>query len=376
MYNQDKNEKNELVFLKNGKKEFRMIPIEINESGIVQKLIDSPCYVVVQENMYKNFIQRLEMKSMSYDYEAIHYCDLDKFKEYTEEVFEDIAFWAEKNKTKDYGVEDTFTYAYIMAHTKLEEHKYLRFYNWEKNEHSNGFVDLKDEWKNVLKLPEEALTEKLEYYRIPTCIGDLTLENPEWHIFPVVYKIEQSGKRTVMYHDNLNADRANTFPKEIRKDLKELSIKKAYFLRKQNNTPTACAFATTEFFKQNNKEIENFNKKSEDLQTILDEVQKKAIKRVEQINIQNEQTDKSIKTKSDGIYVFQNNLRTYDVQEIQLLSRSLSLPLLNSLTKCSINVNNKRNSNTKKVNTLNNNYLNENNNSLNQKHKRSKSCTF
>lgn len=301
MYEAKRGVGGELVFLENGKNKFRMIPVSINENGIVCREANSPCYIIIQKG-YDDIDKKLK-NGCNY-YEACYKYSKDEFRKYTEEVFDYIAYNAEHSNTQDYGIDDEFTYAYIMAHTEPENHRYLRFYDWSNGDISNGFVSLKDNWKMVLKLPEKSMGKKPEYYRIPTCIGNLRSKNKEWHIFPVIYKIEKNGKQTIMYHDNLNSDRKNTFPKSIQNNVKELGVGKPYCLNRNDGASTACAFATVEFFKQSDEEIEQFSKKT------LKELQEKKLPELQENlkNIQNKaknqknwpiQTINDVKTKQN-----------------------------------------------------------------------------
>lgn len=207
-------QENELIFSKENETLFIMIPVCIDESDCVSIDKNSTQYVVVSKEQHKHFLTRVKEGNFSYSLEAIYCCNMEKFKKYTEEVFNKIAVDAEESGKKDYGVEDDFTYAYIIAHTEPEKHKFLRFYRWDKNNKSNGFTDLGDNWRQILQLPQEIKTNTLEYYRIPTCIGDLTDDkNPEWHIFSVIYKIYNQKTQLIMYHDNLNADRKIIYQK-------------------------------------------------------------------------------------------------------------------------------------------------------------------
>ena len=226
MYTQNRCDNGEITFSKNGKVEFIMIPISIN-NGIIHEESNSPQYIVMEGKKYKGYSLQLNKKGVfykSYVDEPEYYYNQATFEQYTQEVFDYIADCAERKHNGDYGVEDGFTYAYIMAHTKPENHKYLRFYNWDTIKISHGLASLKN-WKEDLKLPERATELKYEYYRIPTCIGVIkddenntddtnrkknrkknkeeTNQYSDRHIFSVIYKVDQNEGKTIMYHDNL-----------------------------------------------------------------------------------------------------------------------------------------------------------------------------
>lgn len=264
MYTQNRCDNGEITFSKNGKVEFIMIPISINNS-IIHEESNSPQYIVMEGKKYKGYSLQLNKKEVfykSYVDKPEYYYDPATFKKYTQEVFDYIADYAELKHNGDYGVEDEFTYAYIMAHTKPKNHKYLRFFNWDTiKEENKGWASLTN-WRKDLKLPKQAKTKKIEYYRIPTCIGNLSCEPPKWHIFPVVYKVDQNGGKTIMYHDNLlSRVLTSYFPSEENLKIGRIPSdqNKGYFLG-NSESASGCAYATAEFFKLSNEEIENFDK--------------------------------------------------------------------------------------------------------------------
>ena len=295
----------ELIFSKNNQNMFRMIPIIVKDNKICKEN-NSSQYIVMNENNYKKYAKKLYQESYSY-YKYIRY-NMKNFREYTEEVFQDIAYRTEHENTHDYGVDDEFTYAYIIAHTEPVNHKYLRFYNWAQNGVSRGFIDFGVNWKTKLNLPEEV--RETEYYKIPTCIGDSKSDTGDWHIFPVIYKIENNQQQTLIFHDNLSkASEKYNFPTGI--TIKELKPQKTknnksscYFLKTKQEQYTACAFATVEFFKQANHEIENFNKTTEQLQDKLNQIQKNA---QQQVKINRQQNKQSVKGISDNIFTKNKN---------------------------------------------------------------------
>lgn len=298
MYTQNRYDNGEITFSKNGKVEFIMIPINIKDD-IVYKESNSPQYIVVSEYNYIFVNKKLETDGCYYD-EVICYYDQDAFRQYIQEVFNYIADCAECKHNGDYGVEDEFTYAYIMAHTESENHKYLRFYNWDGKPH--GWASLKD-WINNLELPKRATELKYEYYRIPTCVDSISAGTR--HMFPVVYKVDQNEEKTIMYHDNLGDDERCKLPSENQHLYIQQIISKpngSYFLG-NSTSASGCAFATVEFFKLSNEEIENFDKTLKELQEKLNRIQKDAQNRIIRTSQQLE-TDKNGKNKcSDGAYL-------------------------------------------------------------------------
>ena len=252
-----------------------MIPIDTRD-GIVYKKSNSPQYIVVSEYKYTYLNEKLETNGCYYE-EAIYLYDQDAFRQYTQEVFNYIADRAERELNGDYGVEDEFTYAYIMAHTEPRNHKYLRFYNWDGKPH--GWVSLTN-WKKDLKLPKQATELEYEYYRIPTCVDSISAGTR--HIFPVVYKVDQNKQKTIMFHDNLSDDERCKLPSEnqhlhIQQIISEPN--RSYFLG-NSKSASGCAYATAEFFKLSNEEIENFDKTLEELQEKLNRIQENAQDRI------------------------------------------------------------------------------------------------
>lgn len=280
MYKEKREEDGVIIFSKKDKNQkdinqFRMIPIDTKD-GIVYKKSNSPQYTVVSEYKYTYLNEKLETNGCYYE-EAIYLYDQDAFRQYTQEVFNYIADRAECELNGDYGVEDEFTYAYIMAHTEPRNHKYLRFYNWDGKPH--GWASLTN-WKKDLKLPKQATELEYEYYRIPTCVDSISAGTR--HIFPVVYKVDQNKQKTIMFHDNLSDNERCKLPSENQHlHIQQIISKpnKSYFLGNKESA-SGCAYATAEFFKLSNEEIENFNKTLEELQGNLNEIQKNAKDRI------------------------------------------------------------------------------------------------